>query len=48
MEEALTGSSLKEEHHALVGAVLQGFRSTEAGMLEAFKGLIKSFESIPV
>ena len=36
MEAAMTGSSLKEEHRALIGAALQGFRSTEAGMREAF------------
>jgi hypothetical protein len=46
MEAALTGSSLKEEHRALIGAALQGFWSSEAGMHEAFKGLITSFEVI--
>jgi hypothetical protein len=46
MEAALTGSSLKEEHRTLIGTALQGFQSTEAGMREAFKGLITSFEVI--
>ena len=44
MEAALTGSSLKEEHRALIGVVLQGFRPVEAGMREVFKGLVMSFE----
>ena len=40
----LTGSSLKEEHHTLIGEVLQGFWFIEAGMREVFKGLVTSFE----
>lgn len=44
MEEALTGSSIAEEHRALIGAALQGFRSAEARICEVFKGLVKNFE----
>ena len=44
MEAALIGSSLKDEHRALIGAALQGFWSAEAGMHEVFKGLLTSFE----
>ena len=44
IEVALMGSSLTKEHRALIGAALQGFRSTEARMREVFKGLVMSFE----
>ena len=36
MEDALKGSSIKEEHHALIGAALQGYRSAEAGLHSVF------------
>lgn len=44
MKAALSGSSLEEEHREVIGAVLQGFWSTEAEMREVSKGLIMSFE----
>lgn len=44
IEETLKGSSLKEEHRALIGAALQGFWSAGAGLHEVFKGFIMSFE----
>nr|XP_045089558.1 chromosome partition protein MukB-like [Aegilops tauschii subsp. strangulata] len=44
MEETLKGSSLKEEHCAMICATLQGFRSAGAGLNEVFKNLVTSFE----
>jgi hypothetical protein len=44
MEDTLKDSSIKEEHRALIGAALQGFQSTEAGLHEVFKNLVASFE----
>ena len=44
MEDTLKGSSIKEEHRALIGAALQGFRSTGASLHEVFKNLIVGFE----
>jgi hypothetical protein len=44
MEDTLKGSSIKEEHRALIGAALQGFRSAGAGLHEVFKNLVASFE----
>ena len=44
MEETLKGSSLKEEHRALIGAALQGSRSAGAGLHEVFKNLVTSFD----
>mgnify|MGYP006269369167 CR=1 FL=1 len=38
------GSSLKEEHHALISATLHGFPSIEAETREVFKGLVTSFK----
>jgi hypothetical protein len=43
-EEALRGCSLKEEHRALIGATLEGYRSAEAGLHEVFKNLVAGFE----
>ena len=43
-EEALKGCSLKEEHRALIGAALQGYRSIGAGLHEVFKSLVAGFE----
>ena len=39
MEETLKGSSPKEEHRALIGMVLQGFRFMGVGMHEVFRNL---------
>ena len=44
VEEALKGCSLKEEHRALIGTALEGYRSIEAGLHEVFKNLIAGFE----
>ena len=44
MEYTLKGSSIKEEHRALIGAVMQGFRSAEVVLHEVFKNLVASFE----
>ena len=44
VEEALKGCSLKEEHRALIGTVLEGYRSAEAGLHEVFKNLVAGFE----
>jgi hypothetical protein len=44
MEDALKGSSVKEEHRALIGTALQGYRSAGAGLHEVFKNLIAGFE----
>ena len=43
-EEALKGCSLKEEHRALIGTALEGYRSVEAGLREVFKSLVAGFE----
>ena len=43
-EEALKGCSLKEEHRALMGTTLEGYRSAEAGLREVFKSLVAGFE----
>ena len=43
MEEALTSSSIVEEHRALQGTALNSFRSTETGIREAFNGLFAYF-----
>jgi hypothetical protein len=44
MEDTLKDSSIKEEHRALIGAALQGYRSTGAGLHEVFKNLVAGFE----
>ena len=44
MEDALKGSSIKEEHRALIGSALQGYRSTGSGIHEVFKNLVAGFE----
>jgi hypothetical protein len=44
VEETLKGSSFKEEHHAMIGAALQGFQSAGGGLHEVFKNLITIFE----
>jgi hypothetical protein len=44
VEEALRGSSIKEEHRALIGTALEGYRSAGAGLYEVFKNLIVGFE----
>ena len=44
MEDALKGSSIKEEHRALIGMALQGYRSAGAGLHEVFKNLVVGFE----
>ena len=44
MEDTLKGSSIKEEHRALIGVALQGFRSAGAGLHEVFKNLIVGFK----
>ena len=44
MEEALTSSSVAEEHRALVGTVLQSLRSVDNGLKEAFSGLLTGFK----
>jgi hypothetical protein len=44
MEEALTSTSLPEEHRALMGAVLQSLRSVDNGLKEACNGLLAGFK----
>jgi hypothetical protein len=44
MEEALTSSSLPEEHRALMGAVLQSLRSVDNRLKEACSGLLAGFK----
>ena len=44
MEDALKGSSIKEEHRALIGTALQGYRSAGAGLHEVFKNLVAGFK----
>ena len=40
MEEALTSSSIAEEHRALIGTVLQSLWSVDSGLKETFSGLL--------
>ena len=44
MEDALKGSSIKEEHRALIGVALQGYQSAGASLHEVFKNLIAGFQ----
>ena len=44
MEEALSGSTIAENHRALMGAVLQGIQSVDSGLKEAFNGLLTGFQ----
>ena len=44
MEAPMTGSFIIVEHHVLLGAALQNYRSAEGGIKEAFKGLYQGFE----
>jgi hypothetical protein len=44
MEDALTSSSIAEEHRALLGAVLQSLWSVDNGLKEAFSGLLTGFK----
>ena len=44
MEGALNSSSIAEEHHALMCAVLQSIRSVDNGLKEAFNGLLTGFK----
>ena len=44
MEDALTSSSIAEEHRALMGAVLQSLRSVDNRLKEAFNGLLTGFK----
>ena len=44
MEVAMMSSSIIPEHRAVLGTALHHFRSAEAGIEEAFKGLFKGFE----
>ena len=44
MEEALAGSSIAEDHCALVGAVLQGIQSVDSRLKQAFNGLLTGFK----
>ena len=42
--EALQGASIIEEHHTLMGAVIEKIQSAESGLNEACISLIKGFE----
>lgn len=44
LEEALTSSSIAEDHRALMGTVLQSLRSVDNGLKEAFNGLLTGFK----
>jgi len=44
MEDALTSSSIAEEHRALMGAVLQSLQSIDNGLKEAFNSLLTGFK----
>ena len=44
MEEALSGSSIAEDHRALMGAILQSIQSVDSGLKEAFNGLLTGFK----
>ena len=44
MEDALTSSFIAEEHHALMGVVLQNLRFVDNGLKEAFNGLLTGFK----
>ncbi|KAE8788590.1 hypothetical protein D1007_37342 [Hordeum vulgare] len=44
VEEALKDSSLKEEQHALIATMLQGFQSVEARLHEVFNSFVTSFK----
>jgi hypothetical protein len=44
MEDALKGSSIKEEHRALMGTALESYRSAGAALHEVFKNLAAGFE----
>jgi hypothetical protein len=44
MEDVLTSSSIAEEHHALMGVVLQSLRSVDNGLKEAFSSLLTGFK----
>nr|XP_040251782.1 uncharacterized protein LOC120968852 [Aegilops tauschii subsp. strangulata] len=45
VEEALTNSSITEEHHALMSTVLQSIRSVDNGLKEALSGLLTGFKA---
>ncbi|KAE8792472.1 hypothetical protein D1007_32996 [Hordeum vulgare] len=44
MEESLNDSSITEEHHILLGAILKIIQSVDSGLKEAFKGLLTGFK----
>ena len=44
MEDDLKGSSIKEEHRALMGTVLESYRSAGAALHKVFKNLVAGFE----
>ena len=44
MEEALSSAPISEDHHTLMGAVLQGIQSVDSGLKEAFNGLLTGFK----
>ena len=44
VEGTRRGASIKEEHHALMGTVLEGYRSARAVLHEVFKNLAAGFE----
>ena len=44
MEEALDSVPISEDHHTLMGAVLQGIQSVDSGLKEAFNGLLAGFK----
>jgi hypothetical protein len=44
MEDALNGSSISDDHRAIMGMVLKNLWSAETGMRVAFNGLLSGFE----
>ena len=42
--EALRGASIMEEHHILMGTVIEKVQSVKSGLTEACSGLLKGFE----
>ena len=44
MEEDLSGSSITEDHRALMVVVLQGIQSVDSRLIEAFNGLLTGFK----
>ena len=44
LEEALQRASIVEEHHTLMGAVMEKVRSAKSGLTEAFNSLLTGFQ----